>query len=74
VRYVPLAGAGDAALVQAGLDAAARFLRGPLGRALGIRHAPELRFESDPNVEYAAHMERLLRSLPPAAPAEEGEE
>ena len=77
VRYVPLAGAGDAAQVQAGLEAAARFLRGPIGRALGIRHAPELRFEADPNVEYAARMDRLLRSLPPAAATEaasEGEE
>ncbi len=67
VRYLPLAGAGDRTQVQAGLQAAARFLRGPMGRALGIRHAPELRFELDPNVEYAAHMDALLRSLPPAA-------
>ena len=81
VRYMPLAGAGDRGQVQAGLDAAARFLRGPLGRALGIRHAPELRFELDPNVEYAAHMDQLLRNLPAAvpdaaapAPAGEGEE
>lgn len=72
VRYLPLGGAGDRAQVQAGLEAAARFLRGPIGRALGIRHAPELRFELDPNVEYAAHMESLLRNLPP--PAAEGEE
>ncbi len=73
VRYMPLAGAGDRAQVQAGLEAAARFLRGPLGRALGIRHAPELRFELDPNVEYAAHMDQLLRNLP-APVAGEGEE
>lgn len=73
VRYVPLAGAGNAIQVQAGLDAASRFLRGPLGRALGIRHAPELRFELDANVEYAAHMDRLLRNLPAPAPAEEEE-
>lgn len=71
VRYVPLGGAGDVALVQAGLEAAARFLRGPLGRALGIRHAPEIRFEADRNVEYAAHMDRVLRNLPPAG-AESG--
>lgn len=68
VRYLPLGGAGDRKQVQDGLAAAARFLRGPMGRALGIRHAPELRFELDPNVEYAAHMDALLRSLPaPAA-------
>ena len=40
-----------------------------MGRALGIRHAPELRFELDPNVEYAARMDALLRSLPAAAEA-----
>lgn len=79
IRYLPLGGAGDRVQVQAGLEAAARFLRGPIGRALGIRHAPELRFELDPNVEYAAHMDRLLRTLPSAAPAdaeteEKGEE
>ena len=73
VRYLPLAGAGDRAQVQAGLEAAARFLRGPIGRALGIRHAPELRFELDQNVEYAAHMDQVFRTLP--APADdEGEE
>lgn len=77
IRYLPLGGAGDRVQVQAGLEAAARFLRGPIGRALGIRHAPELRFELDPNVEYAAHMDRLLRTLPSAAPVdveEKGEE
>jgi ribosome-binding factor A len=81
VRYLPLGGAGDRALVQAGLEASARFLRGPIGRALGIRHAPELRFELDANIEYAAHMDALLSRLAPAAAAaetapadEEGEE
>jgi ribosome-binding factor A len=78
VRYLPLAGAGDRALVQAGLDASARYMRGPLGRALGIRHAPELRFELDANVEYAAHMDALLKKLPAPvadtpAPAEDEE-
>jgi ribosome-binding factor A len=68
IRYLPLAGAGDRAQIQSGLEAASRFLRGPMGRALGIRHAPELRFELDPNVEYAARMEALFKSLPtPAA-------
>jgi ribosome-binding factor A len=70
VRYLPLGGAGDRVQIQQGLEAASRFLRGPIGRALGIRHAPEIRFELDPNVEYAAHMDRLLRTLPSAAPVE----
>ena len=53
------------------LEAAARYLRGPLGRALGIRHAPEVRFELDPNIEYAAHMDRLLKNLPRSAEEEQ---
>lgn len=69
ISYLPLGGKGDRAQIQAGLDSASRALRGPVGRALGVRHAPELRFELDRNVEYAAHMEGLLANLP--APAED---
>ncbi|MDP2306722.1 MAG: 30S ribosome-binding factor RbfA [Pseudomonadota bacterium] len=73
VRYLPLGGVGNRTQVQAGLEAAARYLRGPIGRALGIRHAPELKFELDPNVEYAAKMDALFRTLPIPAdvPSEE---
>lgn len=74
VRYLPLGGKGDRKAIQAGLDGAARQLRGPLGRALGTRHAPELRFEIDKNVEYAAHMEEVFRSLPPKAEDDDGGE
>ncbi|MEN9786202.1 MAG: hypothetical protein RLZZ299_1466 [Pseudomonadota bacterium] len=68
VRWLPLGGVGDRVAMQDALDRAARQLRGPVGRALGIRHAPELRFELDRNVEYAAHMEAVLSNLPPPAP------
>jgi ribosome-binding factor A len=74
VKWLPLGGLGNRAAMQAGLDRAARQLRGPVGRALGIRHAPELRFELDRNVEYAAHMEGVLANLPRAADETEGEE
>jgi ribosome-binding factor A len=70
VRYLPLGGTGDRAAIQAALDAEARKLRGPLGRALGIRHAPEIRFEIDKNVEYAAHMDEVFRNLPKPATEE----
>ena len=66
VKWLPLGGLGNRGAMQAGLDRAARKLRGPVGRALGIRHAPELRFEIDRNVEYAAHMEGVLANLPKA--------
>jgi ribosome-binding factor A len=83
VRYLPLGGVGDRAAIQAGLERAARMLRGHIGRALQIRHAPELRFELDRNVEYAAHMDEIFKRLPTpaetaadgsAAPAQEGGE
>ncbi|MGI9238794.1 MAG: 30S ribosome-binding factor RbfA [Woeseiaceae bacterium] len=37
----------DAAPVQAGLEKASGFLRAKLGRAIKVRHVPELRFEHD---------------------------
>ena len=67
VSWLPLGGLGNRDAMQASLDRVARKLRGPLGRALKIRHAPEIRFEPDRNVEYAAHMEHVLANLPKAA-------
>ncbi len=67
VKWLPLGGLGNRASMQASLDRVAKQLRGPLGRALKIRHAPEIRFELDRNVEYAAHMEHVLSNLPKAA-------
>lgn len=64
IRWLPFAGIGDRESIAEGLKATAPQLRGPVGRALGIRHAPELRFEIDKNVEYAAHMDQLLANLP----------
>src|ERR1044071_1606472 len=42
------------------LDAAAPLLRGPLGRALGIRHSPELRFVQDELIEKGAKLSALI--------------
>lgn len=64
IRYLPLGGQGDRPSIARGLRDAARQLRGPVGRALGLRHAPELRFEIDKNIEYAQHMEDVFRRLP----------
>lgn len=72
IKWLPLGGLGDRVAMQAALERASRQLRGPMGRALGVRHAPELRFELDKNVEYAAHMEKVLASIP--KPADDGEE
>lgn len=42
------------------LDAAADMLRGPLGRALKLRHAPELRFVADELIESGARLSALI--------------
>jgi ribosome-binding factor A len=42
------------------LQAASPLLRGPLGRALGIRHSPELRFVQDELIEKGAQLSALI--------------
>ena len=42
------------------LEAAAPLLRGPLGRALGTRHSPELRFVQDELIESGARLSALI--------------
>lgn len=42
------------------LISAADILRGPLGRALGLRHAPELRFVQDELIESGARLSALI--------------
>lgn len=58
VYYSVLGGEPDHA--QDILDSAADMLRGPLGRALGIRHSPELRFIHDDLIEGGARLSALI--------------
>ncbi|HMN45720.1 MAG TPA: 30S ribosome-binding factor RbfA [Povalibacter sp.] len=44
------------------LISAADILRGPLGRALQLRHAPELRFVPDELIESGARLSALINS------------
>jgi len=67
IQYLPLGGLGDRKAIQEGLKSAARLMRGTVGRALGIRHSPELRFEIDRNLEYSLHMNDVLSNLPKPA-------
>src|ERR1041384_8429388 len=46
--------------VTEGLNRASGFLRGELGRALQLRHAPKLEFVYDQQIEHAANLTRLL--------------
>ena len=54
-----------------GLQAAAGFLRGHLGRSLRLRYAPELAFEVDDSVDRSLHIAALLKQVAP--PEETGE-
>jgi ribosome-binding factor A len=58
--YYSVLGA-DFKQAQTILDAAADLLRGPLGRALRLRHSPELRFVADELVESGARMSALIK-------------
>lgn len=63
IHYLPLGQDEGPPELQAGLDQAARSLRGPVGRALRLRHAPELRFEPDRHSAPAIAVTRLLDQL-----------
>jgi len=44
-----------------GLHKAAGFLRGQVGRRVGLQHAPELRFASDPSIDVAEKLTAIVR-------------
>ncbi len=55
---------GDAAAqtrTLKGLASARPYLQSHVGRKLGLRFTPELRFEIDPSIDAAARLERLLQ-------------
>lgn len=67
VAFVPFGTAREAAhdpqqvqQVQQGLARAAGYLRGEVGRRLGLRHAPRLEFEYDVSIERADRLSRLI--------------
>ena len=62
VFFTPFAALHPPAQVRAGLTHAAGFLRGELGRRLGLRHAPRLEFVFDESVESAARLTQLIDS------------
>ena len=50
------------ARMLAGLASARPYLQSHVGRRLGLRFTPELRFEIDPSIAAAARLEELLRA------------
>jgi ribosome-binding factor A len=69
-----LAPTADAAATLRTLGRAAPFLRGAVARALGLRVAPELRFEYDTTPDTARRLDDLLRSAAPHGGEEDDEE
>jgi ribosome-binding factor A len=60
IYFTPFASRAPSEQVRTGLTHAARFLRGELGRRLGLRHAPRLEFVVDESVEGAARLTSLI--------------
>lgn len=60
ISYVPFGEARDPAPIGEGLARAAGFLRGEVGRRLGLRHAPRLEFQFDRSIEQAAQLSQLI--------------
>ncbi len=60
VHYHLLTGDSHDPLQREILDEAARYLRGPLGRTLRLRVAPELHFQPDEELERGQRLDDLI--------------
>lgn len=60
--FVTRLGRSDVAEKLPALRRAAPFLRGQLAKALRLRIAPEVSFQADTSIDYAMHVDTLLRA------------
>jgi len=60
IFFTPFASMNPPEQVRIGLTHAAGYLRGELGRRLGLRHAPRLEFVFDDTIEGAERLTRLI--------------
>jgi ribosome-binding factor A len=60
VYFVPFGTKGSHPQALEGLRAAAGFLRGEVGRRVGLRHAPRLDFVADDSFDRAAELTALI--------------
>jgi ribosome-binding factor A len=60
VYFLPFGVAGRYPEALTGLTAAAGFLRGEVGRRVGLRHAPRLVFIADESFDRAAQLSALI--------------
>jgi ribosome-binding factor A len=74
--YVSFFTADERAIAEAvrGLQAAARFLRGPLARKMNLARAPELRFVHDPSQEFVNRLSALVREDEARRPTEDDDD
>lgn len=63
IGWLPLGGGEPTDALVGALDRAARQLRGPIGRALRLRSAPELAFHHDTTHEDAVRVTRMLDEI-----------
>ena len=73
VFFTPFASQNPAEQVRLGLTHAAGYLRGELGRRLGLRHAPRLEFVFDDTAEGAERLTRLINGAVAGDRAASGE-
>jgi ribosome-binding factor A len=64
IFFTPFASKNPPEDVKEGLTRASGFLRGEVGRRLGLRHAPKLEFEYDDSFEKAAKLTALIDKAP----------
>ncbi|MGB6451794.1 MAG: 30S ribosome-binding factor RbfA [Steroidobacteraceae bacterium] len=60
VFFIPFASHHDADEVRVGLTRAGGFLRGQVGRRLGLRHTPRLEFVFDDSFDRAQRLSSLI--------------
>lgn len=63
IAWMPLGGGAASDELKGAIADAARALRGPVGRALRLRNAPELVFVQDEHTERAARLTAILDQL-----------
>ena len=60
--FVTRLGRSDIAEKLSALRRASPYLRGQLAKALRLRVAPEVSFQADTSIDYAMHVDALLRA------------
>ena len=60
--FISRLGRTDVTELLPNLKRASPYIRGQLARSLRLRQTPDLSFQPDTAIEYATHVDRLLRS------------